>query len=276
MNSTVFRNRVLCWLCTCKGSCPDFCRCLVAKPRLVAAFVVIADEFLVPYNAASKATPPKAKRAKVDSYQPEEITRILEALENEPLKWQAIVHLMIITGCRRGEIMGLKWAQIDWEHNVISIQEARLASDSGTYEDTPKTPESQRYINIPRETIRLLAAYRQEQERTRRVVGDRWVETGYVFTQDTGKPMHPDSVNGWLNKFSRKYDLPHIHPHAFRHSMASILINSNTDILTISKRLGHSMTSTTLNFYGHLIQKADAQSSECIADVLLRGKTDNK
>ena len=56
--------------------------------------------------------------------------------------------------------------------------------------------------------------------------------------------------------------------------MASILINSNTDILTISKRLGHSLTSTTLNFYGHLIQKADAQSSECIADVLLRGKSD--
>ena len=88
--------------------------------------------------------------------------------------------------------------------------------------------------------------------------------------------MHPDSINGWLNNFSKRHQLPHINLHAFRHSMASILINSGTDILSISKRLGHSMTITTLNIYGHVLNQADAKSSECIADTLLRDNEKNK
>ena len=64
--------------------------------------------------------------------------------------------------------------------------------------------------------------------------------------------------------------LPHIHPHQFRHSLASLLINNGTDILAVSRRLGHANAVTTMSIYAHALQKADAQSSECIADVLLR------
>jgi len=246
--------------------------------RLIRTILGLAEkELLVPYNAASKASPPKIKKAKMTTFQPEEITAILEALEKEPLKWRTIVHMMIVTGCRRGEIMGLKWPEVDLQQGVIHICETLLASDSGTYTDTPKTEESQRYINIPLETVELLKQYRKEQERTRYAVGDQWQDTGYVFTRDNGLPMHPDSINGWLKNFSCRHGLPHINPHRFRHSMSSILINSGVDILSVSKRLGHSQTSTTLNFYSHVLQRADAQSAECIADVLLRkhNKEDN-
>lgn len=210
----------------------------------------------------------KAGHPAVNSFQPQEIAAILEALEQEPVKWCTSVHLMIVTGCRRGEIMGLKWENIDLKHGVLRICETLLASDTGVYIDSPKTPDSRRYVNIPRETMALLQDYRQDQQRIRAAVGDRWEENGYVFTQENGRPMHPDSINGWLNGFSARHGLPHINPHAFRHSMASILIGCGTDILSVSKRLGHSTTSTTLNFYGHLLQKADAESSECIAGLL--------
>ena len=139
------------------------------------------------------------------------------------------------------------------------------------YTDTPKTPESQRYIKIPKESIALLKRYAVDQEHGKMCVGDRWEDTGYVFTGEYGRPLHPDSINGWLNHFSQRHGFRHINPHAFRHSMASILINSGADILSVSRRLGHTKASTTLNFYGHVLQQADAQSSECIADVLLRG-----
>lgn len=235
-------------------------------------------ELLVPYNAASKATPPRAPRAKVNTFQPEEISAILDALDQEPIKWRCIIHLMIVTGCRRGEIMGLKWGQIDLKSRLLYICETLLASDSGIHVDTPKTAESTRYINIPQETVDLLLQHRAEQEVNRLAVGDRWQETGYVFTQETGLPMHPDSVNGWLKKFSQRHGLPHINPHAFRHSMASILISEGTDILAVSKRLGHANSVTTMSVYAHVLQKADAQASECIADVLLRKRenTDEK
>lgn len=69
-------------------------------------------EMLIPYNPAAKATPPKAD----DHFQPEEIARIWEALEGEPIKWKTMVHLFLVTGCRRGEVLGLKWDKVDWEN----------------------------------------------------------------------------------------------------------------------------------------------------------------
>lgn len=166
--------------------------------------------------------------------------------------------------------MGLKWHTIDLEQRTIHVCETLLSSDDGAYAETPKTEESQRYINIPKETVELLQEYRAEQDRVRAVVGDRWQETGYVFTRDDGQPMHPDSINGWLNKFSARHGLPHINPHRFRHSLASLLISNGTDILAVSRRLGHTNSVTTMSVYAHFLQKLDAQSSECIADVLLR------
>lgn len=258
-----------------KNSAPLSAKSVLEHHRLIRTILGQAEkELIVPYNAASKATPPKARRKEVNTFQPEEIMAILEALEQEPIKWHCLVHLLIVTGCRRGEICGLTWPQVDLEHGVIHICQSRLASDGGTYTDTPKTPESQRYVKVPQETIELLRRYAADQVRTQACVGDRWEETGYVFTGEYGRPIHPDSVNGWLDHFSQRHGLRHINPHAFRHSMASILINSGTDILSVSRRLGHTKASTTLNFYGHVLQQADARSSECIAQVLLRKKLD--
>ncbi|MFB0921179.1 MAG: tyrosine-type recombinase/integrase [Oscillospiraceae bacterium] len=73
-----------------------------------------------------------------------------------------------------------------------------------------------------------------------------------------------------MNKFSKCNDLPHINPHAFRHTAASLLINNGQDIVTVSKRLGHSRTSTTLDIYAHVLQEADSAASECMANVVLR------
>ena len=82
--------------------------------------------------------------------------------------------------------------------------------------------------------------------------------------------MHPDSLTGWLAKFSKKYDLPHIHPHKFRHTMASLLFYNKVDSIAISKRLGHAKVSTTTDIYSHIIKQADEEASECIVDAILR------
>ena len=100
--------------------------------------------------------------------------------------------------------------------------------------------------------------------------GDRWIESDYVFTRDDGGVMNPDNVTQWLGNFARKYGLPPIHPHKFRHTMASLLIYNGTDALTVSKRLGHAKVSTTTDIYSHVIKQADEQAAESIADVILR------
>lgn len=248
-------------------------RTVLAYHRLISIVLAQAEkEMLVPYNAAAKATPPKATKKAPNYFQPETISEILKALEAEPLKWRLITHLLLVTGCRRGEIMGLKWEKVDFPKSRIIIDRALIVSPSkGVYESSTKTSDI-RYLNLPRETMDLLKQHRREQLLLQLANGDRWRHTGYVFTQDNGEHMNPDSITGWLLDFSKRHGLPHINPHAFRHTVASVLLANGTDIVTVAAQLGHASASTTENFYAHIIEENKAKASECIADVLLRKK----
>ncbi|MCR5663677.1 MAG: site-specific integrase [Oscillospiraceae bacterium] len=81
--------------------------------------------------------------------------------------------------------------------------------------------------------------------------------SGLLFTQENGSPMCPDSVTTWLNRFAKRHGLPHINPHKFRHTMASMLIYQRVDPVSVSKRLGHAQVSTTTDIYAHVIAEAD-------------------
>ena len=98
-----------------------------------------------------------------------------------------------------------------------------------------------------------------------------WENTNYVFTRNDGRPMSPDTITQWLKKFSDRHGLPHVHPHLFRHTHASILIASHVDVVSVSKRLGHSKVSTTEDFYAHALRGADQQASD-VFDRMLRGR----
>lgn len=222
---------------------------VLAYHRLISIILAQAEkEMLVPYNAAAKATPPKAAKKAPNYFQPETISEILKALEAEPLKWQLITHMLLVTGCRRGEIMGLKWDKVDFKTNRVKIDRELIISKSkGVHESTTKTNDI-RYLTLPTETMVLLRKHKREQLRLQLANGDRWIDTGYVFTQDNGDHMNPDSVTGWLYGFSRRHGLPHINPHAFRHTVASVLLANGTDIVTVAAQLGHASASTTENF----------------------------
>ena len=264
--------------------------------RLISTVLEQAvKEGLVPFNAASRADLPKVDRKEVNYFQPEQVAAIREALEQEPIKWKCLVHLFLITGARRGEILGLKWDKVDFEANRIYICNSILYSpDIGIYESTPKTERSKRFIALPVETMQLLRKYRtwQTAERLRlgeyysnqdfvfAVVftqtetfgglGEYYSNQDFVFAQDNGKPMHLDTVTDWLKKFAVRHGLPHINPHAFRHTMASMLYFNGVDSVSISKRLGHAQVSTTANIYAHVMEAADQQNAEILSEIFLK------
>lgn len=203
-------------------------------------------------------------------FQIEDIIKIREALEEEPIKWKVATNLLLITGCRRGEIMGLRWSRVDFENSQIKIDTNLLYSPKrGIYEDTTKTG-TVRFIKLPTETVSLLRQYRRWYLELRLKNGDHWQDTDFLFVKDNGEPMISDGITAWLGKFSERHGLPHINPHAFRHTMASVLINSGKDVVSVSKRLGHAKVSTTTDIYSHIIREADEQASECLADIMLR------
>ncbi len=228
----------------------------------------------------------------VNYFEPEELERIRDCLNHAPLKWKIITHLLIVTGCRRGEIMGLKWSAVDFDSNSIHINNNLLYSkEFGIYEDSTKTADSDRSVKLADETMELLAEYRTYWLDLRREAGSEWnsfieiadgkgikrrQRADFLFVKDNGSdigyPMHPDSITDWLDKFSEKNNLPHINPHAFRHTLASVLCLNGIDITTISKWLGHKNVTTTMNIYEHILDKGKDQVVDCVADVILRKK----
>ncbi len=228
-------------------------------------------EGITPLNVAKRVTPPKVQQKEVAYFQPDEVAAICEALENEPIKWKTLVYMMLITGARRGEILGLRWENVDFKGQKVYICNSVLyTKERGIYEDTPKTEKSKRFISIPAETVQMLQEYRRWQTAERLRLGAYYKNQDLVFTQDNGEPLHPDSATDWLAKFSKRHKLPHITPHAFRHTMASLLFYNNVDAVSVSKRLGHAQVSTTANIYAHAIEAADKQNAEILSDIILK------
>ena len=118
--------------------------------------------------------------------------------------------------------------------------------------------------------MHLLRQYRAWQNAERLRLGEYYQNRGFLFAQADGKPMHPDSVTDWLAKFSKRHGLPHINPHAFRHTMASMLYFNGVDSVSISKRLGHAQVSTTANIYARVIEAAGKKNSDILAGVFLK------
>ena len=238
--------------------------------RLIHTILAQADkEMLVPYNAADKATAPKVEKTIPNYFQPEVVHQFLEALQTVALRWRVLVHFLIVTGCRRGEAVGLRWSKIDWKTNTVRIDRALVTTKAqGLIECDTKTSD-RRTLKLPQQTMDLLKELQEEQRQWKLQYGEDWIESGYVFCREDGSPTRPDTVTSWLRDFSAKYDFPHINPHAFRHTAASILLGTQ-DIVTVAAYLGHKDPATTSRYYAHIIDENKAKAAECIADVLLK------
>lgn len=224
---------------------------------------------IIPYNPAHNSRPPRKKPHEVRSYEPEEIQAMRAALKNEPLQWQVLFDLLLVSGCRRGEAAGLEWSRVDWKRSQIDISKNLCyAPDRGCYLTTPKTGKSVRFVGLPAQMMDSLRALQREQAEARLRLGERWKESDFVFTGEEGGPINPSYITSFFRKWSEKNNLPHLNPHALRHTMASMLIAQGNDVVVVSERLGHSDVSTTLNIYSHAVQESRARATECMGNFL--------
>lgn len=212
---------------------------------------------VIPRNPMDKVARPVPRKDEIRATEAqaltvEELQTVLAALEAEPLKWRALVHLLIDTGVRRGECCGLKWEDIDLESQVVTIRRNLCYTPArGVYVDTPKNGRT-REVDIGPETAALLEALRAQS------LGE------YVFTQEnSAEPMHPQSPTRYLKKLSAKCGVPDLHPHKLRHTFASVAITAGADVASVSEALGHSDKAVTLRMYTH----ADAESRKRAAQI---------
>ncbi len=209
---------------------------------------------------------PSKEKKEAAYYNREEVILLLQTLEklsDDDFKYRVGITLTLFTGLRKGELMGLRWENIDLEEGIISVVQTRMYNKGfGVYEDTPKTSKSRRKISIPQECVTLLKQLKLKEDKQRLLIGSKWIESGAVFQNDYGEPLYPQMVSIWFRKFLKENKMRLITMHQLRHTHTSMLAYLEMDKLQISQRLGHSQLSTTMNIYTHLFEKTDKLISE--------------
>lgn len=220
-------------------------------------------------NPCRKVTVPKGEKKEKEIYTLEEIEELFRLLETAPLKYRTFFTLAIYSGFRRGELLGLEWKDIDWEHNVISVRRtSNYTADKGIYTDTTKTKKSQRSLKFPPMVMDLLKEYKSEQDEEKVKLGSKWIDYDRLFVKYDGRPMNNNTPYFWFTEFCKENNFRFCDIHSMRHFYASALINEGVDAAAVSGALGHSVISTTTSIYCHAFQQAQARAGDAIASVL--------
>lgn len=243
--------------------------------RLISAILNQAVFWqVIPSNPATRVRPPRVPRTEAKYLDEKQTAKLLELMENESVPHQTMIKMFLYSGLRRGEMCGLEWGDIDFENHLITVRRSsQYVSGKGIFTKETKTETSDRTIKLPSQAFEVLKEYRLWQKQERLKMGDRWEASDRIFTQDDGKPIHPDTITGWFREFIANTDLPQITVHSLRHTNITLLIAAGVPLRTVSYRAGHAQTSTTENIYAHAIRTADEMAADALDDILAPRQT---
>jgi integrase len=180
-----------------------------------------------------------------------------------------IVALALGTGMRRGELLALRWEDVNIDGATVRVERALEETSAGLRFKGPKSRHGRRTISLPGSAVDALRAHRLKQLELRVALGQGKPEPGaLVFSTIEGAPLSPDNLSRDWRRAVIGLDLPRVKFHALRHSHASALIASGLDVLTVSRRLGHGSPVVTLNTYAHLFAKTDEKAADAIEAAL--------
>ena len=216
---------------------------------------------LIDNNPNLKAKKPKKEKVERKFYDLEQVNKFFACLVNENIKYRALLTLAIDSGARRGEIVALKWQDINFETNAIKIDNSLKVVNGVIDEKNAKTNASNREIILSNATMKVLKAYKEWQDNSIKAMGSKWKGTNRVFTSENGKHMHPSTCLKMLNKVTTKYNMPHLTFHELRHTSISILVQNGINPKAVSQRAGHSTTAVTMEIYTHVHDKSKKDSA---------------
>lgn len=220
-------------------------------------------------NPCRRVFVPKQEQEEKQIYTIEQVKILYENLKSEPMKYQAYLLLSIYSGYRRSEMLGLKWKDIDFEHDLIHVRRtSQYTSEKGIYTDTTKTRKSKRVSKMPASIMNLLRQFKADQNEEARRLGTKWEDYDRLFTKWNGAPMNPQTPFEWLKGYCERIGIPFRNIHSLRHLHASLLIFEGVDVVAVSEDMGHSVVGTTLNLYSHMFQEAKARNCDAISNAL--------
>lgn len=217
---------------------------------------------LVAQNVALLAEKPKRTRVRYTPWTPQQLARFLDFAEEHDPRFAVLVDFAAHSGLRRGELLGLKWSDVDLGSGRVSVCRQRTTVAGRVHLTQTKTDAGERVLWIGKGTCSLLRAWRARQAAERLRWGPAYTEGGWVFTWQDGSPVHPDGATKRFLGLVRKSGLPAQRFHDLRHYRASAFLSSGAEMGQVSKLMGHQSLQVTVDIYGHLDEQAHQELAE--------------
>lgn len=238
-------------------------------PEQAATFLAYIEQPYTVKTKGHKRTDDTGKDYTVGDY---------ERTKEIPEQLRVLFNLAIYAGLRKGELLALEWADIDFQNDTVSITKAVSVVGGQQITKAPKTKNSRRTVTIPHFLTQRLRALRADRLKYRLSLGDYWQGGDWVFIQDNGKQMSYSTPYSAFQDTIARYNtgrpataqLPAIPFHGLRHTSATLLIASKQDVRTVSSRLGHAQASTTMNIYAHALQETDRKAVNALENMLVK------
>lgn len=221
-------------------------------------------------NVTDATEPPRVPRFELRILSPDEVARLLDTARGDRL--EALWTVAVCTGCREGEMLGLKWDDVDWDAAVLAIRRTLVGMRGGVPAFAePKTTRGRRDIPLPEDAVSALRAHRARQNEERLAAGPDYADSGLIFATHIGTPLRARNVVRDFKALLGRAGLPSaVRVHDLRHTAASLLLAEGTDVATAAAILDHAQPSTTLNVYAHAIPSNMREATRRLGSAIRR------
>lgn len=221
---------------------------------LMSAMNTAARRGLIPVNPAATVELPRPDRQEAVVWSQKEARRFLAEATGD--RWYLVYRVLLVAGLRRGEVLGLRWDDVDMEAGLLRVDQQLVLVNGKTVAGPPKSRSGHRTVALDPDTIDLLAQVHNS---------DR---TGYVFCAEDGGPLDPAAVSRHFSVLCRQVGVPVIRLHDLRHTSASLGLAAGESLFEVSRRLGHSSIRITADTYSHTCPDASRRAAERLAAAL--------
>ena len=220
-------------------------------------------------NPMGRVAMPRAPRRRVDPPDVERVQNLLRLAEDEDHYLFVFLNLDARTGMRRGEMMALRWENVNLEEGYLLVVESAVKTSSeGVRLETTKTERGERRIDLDRRMVELLAEQKERQQAWVDKEPSGRIDKGLVFPGDDGDWMKPQNMLRHLKELGTRVGIPDITFHKLRHFHATIALHQGNNPVVVSRRMGHSKVSTTIDLYGHVLPGWQKDVAENVANVI--------
>ncbi|MCU1668491.1 MAG: integrase family protein [Blastococcus sp.] len=241
-----------------QGLAPSTVRTIYTVLR--GALDVAVRDGLLRRNPAAVVKRPAVERQDAAYLTADDAHRLLEAIRGDRL--EALFRLMLATGLRRGEALGLHWSDVDLDGGALRVRWTLTRTSKGLQLGEPKTEKSRRAVPLPRSAVDVLRAHQTRQAMDRDAAQEVWKDSDLVFTTEIGTPLEPRNVLRRFELLAQRAGLRGVHLHTLRHSTASFLLAAGTHTKVVQEHLGHSSYAITADIYSHVAPEQKREAAD--------------